>query len=98
MGYVVSAEGIAFVKEYVVVVVDWSFFIIKFEVRVFLGKVTYYKDYLKDFFALAVSWYVVTGKIIAEEEKVFLIVIFEMVFFFDKFKNVLFIVFVFVYF
>ena len=53
LGFIVSAEGISPVPEYVKVVKEWPLPRNRHEIRVFCGKANYYKKFIKSFAALA---------------------------------------------
>ena len=62
LGHLISQEGIRPLPDYVKVVQDWPIPTTKSEARVFLGKVGYYRRFIKDYQAIARHWTEVTGK------------------------------------
>ena len=61
LGHLVSAEGIRPQEEYLRVVKDWQIPSTKSEARVFLGKVGYYRRFIKNYSKIARPWTDVTG-------------------------------------
>ena len=61
LGHSVSAEGIRPQEEYLRVVKDWPIPSTKSEARVFLGKVGYYRRFIKNYSKIARPWTDVTG-------------------------------------
>ena len=69
MGHEVSAAGIQPVKGYTELVEKWPLPVTRTDARAFLGKVGYYRRFIKDFSAIAAPWSDVTGKQEPAEEK-----------------------------
>lgn len=69
LGHIISAEGIKPVPKYIEIVENWPIPRTKTEARAFLGKVGYYRKFIKGYAALARPWTDVTGKGDKEEEK-----------------------------
>ena len=61
LGHLVSAEGIRPQEAYVKAVRDWTIPTTKSEARVFLGKVGYYRRFIKNYSKIARPWTDVTG-------------------------------------
>ena len=61
LGHLVSAEGIRPQEAYLKVVRDWQIPSTKSEARVFLGKVGYYRRFIKNYSKIARPWTDVTG-------------------------------------
>ena len=69
LGHQVSAEGIRPLPQYLKIISEWKIPTTKTEARVFLGKVGYYRRFIKDYAKIARPWTDVTGKGDTEEEK-----------------------------
>ena len=79
LGHVVSAGGVSPPAQYVRVIQDWPLPKTKTQARAFLGKVGYYRRFIKGYGSLARPWTDVTGKgSTPEEEKAPLAVTQEM--------------------
>ena len=61
LGHVVSAKGVHPPRQYVQVIQDWPLPTTKTQARAFLGKVGYYRRFIKGYAALARPWTEVTG-------------------------------------
>lgn len=69
LGHLVTPEGIKPLPEYVRAVKEWPLPKNKSEARMFIGKVGYYRRFIKNFSGLAAPWTDVTGKDTEENEK-----------------------------
>jgi hypothetical protein len=69
LGHVVSKRGVRPPEKYVQVVQDWPLPRTRTEARAFLGKVGYYRRFIKGYSQLARPWTDVTGKVEKEEER-----------------------------
>jgi hypothetical protein len=69
LGHVVGANGISPIPEYTKAVADWPLPTTRSEARTFLGKVGYYRRFIKDYSAIARPWTDVAGKAEKEIEK-----------------------------
>ena len=69
LGHTVSAQGVSPMKEYVKDVQDWPMPTTKSEARTWIGKINYYRRFIKNYSAIAAPWTKVTGKTTIEEEK-----------------------------
>ena len=69
LGHLVSKHGVKVIPSYVQIVKDWPFPQTKSEVRIFLGKVGYYRRFIKNYSAIARPLTDVSGKGSPEEEK-----------------------------
>ncbi len=89
LGHEVSKDGVRPVPEYVQVVKQWPLPKTRTEARCFLGKIGYYRRFIKDYSALAAPWTDVTGKVDKEEEKKPLEITTAMTAAFEKLKSAL---------
>ena len=62
LGHLISQDGIRPLPDYVQAVKDWPIPTTKSEARVFLGKIGYYRRFIKDFQTHARHWTNVTGR------------------------------------
>ncbi len=62
LGHLVGQEGVHPLPEYIKVVKDWPLPTNKTQVRTFLGKVGYYRRFIKGYSAIAEPWTSVAGK------------------------------------
>ncbi len=69
LGYRVSATGVSPQPDYVKLVADWPIPTNKTEARVFLGKVGYYRRFIRNYSKIARPWTDVTGKVEGESDK-----------------------------
>ena len=69
LGHLISKDGVRPLPDYVKAIQDWVMPTSKSEARVFLGKVGYYRRFIKNYSALARPWTDVTGKTTDEAEK-----------------------------
>ena len=69
LGYQVSAEGVSPQPEYVRLITDWPIPANKTEARVFLGKVGYYRRFIRHYSKIAKPWTDVIGKVEGESDK-----------------------------
>ena len=69
LGHLISKRGVQPLPDYVKAVQDWRLPTTKSEARVFLGKVGYYRRFIKNYAAIARPWMEVTGKTTDEAEK-----------------------------
>jgi hypothetical protein len=61
-GHFISKAGVSSVPKYVLVVQNWPLPTNKTEARLFLGKVGYYRRFIKDYAAVAKPWTDIVGK------------------------------------
>jgi transposase InsO family protein len=78
LGHLVSAKGILPLPDYISIVKDWPLPTSKTQARAFLGKVGYYRKFVKGYSSLARPWTDVTGSGDPVEEKKPLVVTSEM--------------------
>ncbi len=69
LGHEISKEGLRPLDSYVRIVREWPLPKTRTEVRAFLGKVLYYKRYIKNVSELTKDWHAVTGKGSTREEE-----------------------------
>ena len=69
LGHLVSKNGVKTIPEYVKIVQDWEFPQTKSDVRIFLGKVGYYRRFIKNYSGIAGPLTDLSGKGTPEEEK-----------------------------
>ncbi len=69
LGHVVSADGIQLVPDYVKLVQDWPVPTTRSEIRIFLGKVGYYRRFIQGYSGIAAPLHEQVGKGTAEEER-----------------------------
>ena len=69
LGHMITKDGIRPLPQYVEAVKNWPLPKTKTDARVFLGKVGYYRRFIKDFSAIAAPWTTVTGKTAGPEGK-----------------------------
>jgi hypothetical protein len=62
LGHFISKDGVSPVPKYVQVVQKWPLPTNKIEARSFLGKVGYYRRFIKDYVAIAKPWTDIVGK------------------------------------
>jgi hypothetical protein len=67
--HLVTPQGIQPLPNYIEAVKKWELPKTKTDARVFLGKIGYYRRFIKDFSAIAAPWTDVTGKDTQENEK-----------------------------
>ena len=89
LGHKVSADGTRPVPEYLEIVRDWPLPRTKSQARAFVGKMSYYRRYCKDFSRWSRPWTDVMGKTTAAAEKEPLEVTNEMKESFHKLKKIL---------
>ena len=87
LGHLVTGEGLKPVPKYVQLVKDWPLPTTKTEARAFLGKVGYYRRFIKGYSAIAAPWTDVTGKNPEEDDKAPLQVTAEMKQAFENLKE-----------
>ena len=87
LGHLVTKEGICPIPAYVKAVQDWAIPTTKSEARIFLGKVGYYRRFIKDYSKIAGPWTSVTGKESKEKERELLEITPEMVTSFQTLKE-----------
>ena len=78
LGHKVTKDGLKPVAEYVKLVKDWPLPTNKTQARAFLGKVGYYRRFIKGYSGIAAPWTDVTGKKPDEDDKAELVITPEM--------------------
>ncbi|HIC32789.1 MAG TPA: hypothetical protein EYO76_12820, partial [Flavobacteriaceae bacterium] len=69
LGHRITANGVGPMPQYLKVVQGWPMPVYRTDVRTFLGKVGYYRRFIKGYSGIAASWMDVSGKVDKEEER-----------------------------
>jgi hypothetical protein len=69
LGHLISRHGVKPIPSYQEAVRDWQLPVTGIDARIFLGKVGYYKRFIKDYSKIAGAWIKATDNITKEEEK-----------------------------